>query len=1159
MEQRVLNTRSVKTVGEGGLETFTTVVLDSLHYESHLMCTNCGPLGLKGDQEPSTNRAALSDRSWAHIVHSTDDHESGDVDFDMQKASEPLKQQVNRYRVCTCLVAYVLIFIKHIPSCRPNLTYANMLCNKWYDIMWNEYNLPRPSKRKKLKLRMMLELFAVESAVFEKFMLPESAVDFADMLPDENGHLTPFCIDQLADIVRSLQRCLDLEVIHTAWSHSLDHSPATSAHVFQVKTVLAQLHGSELDRSTLKGEPHSNTPPTNAPPTPTPAPQPQGRTEEADTSVRFNDIADLQGTDTLGEMRDQHDLFTTSSAVAAGAPASVPLGMYEAPIGAPIGAPPGQRPPTIPRGSLPKDWGIRNDGPTVPPNNENNVPTHPINPTVKKIMTDGMTRQCAAERAEELATTRELRCELSNRALTTKISRDGGGEHQQLTRIFTDWSDSAKEPQHRMTSTGAVISAKSAAGACMPNTSDLINSGMDREFIKDIANGLTSITYTENEAKIGIRNQRLWEYETLPGEAELKGPRDYDFNWACLSALKKGAPGDSGGSGGGPKQKSLWTNSVRVVRSHANMAFSLVSIMSMSLESIRDSMYSMFVSTIENKIRIPKSDRNRFKHVSSNNPKSGRAFDIADSCMLSNGQGFSVTTGVTTIHPKHMFVDRSLGSAMTPEFESPKNLERPHNSTVGNTLGQKRLDHLSDNRAFPVCIAPENFERGVPIKECEAFNGIYFNKHTASEQAALVVEMGLFLANVPGIAGGKYTMVPEAFKTSVPDRSMDQLEAIHEAARLEAAREKEKRDADMRDATVPIMQDDLDDEVLGEAQTFEKEDEEEEEDSDAAYVEQEVSPLVDDDSHADHDSVQRGVTHPDSHDLHVNPGSGATDRAAKASIDPSSMVPTLPYEWDQLAIFLSLKMVGTLHNDVRAYVDKFCDGFPDVYENEDREDTLATLPQISIRFPGITDVKSAKSDNADDDGRTKDLMPLSCSIPLKQSRFCDVGKQIKSARSSRRLTEAVHSFAHGRAISANDPEVQEQEAEARGIDSGIILDGNLFARSTWQRFTLSALDSRGMRTLEEEARVNDQGLCVRLRIRNHRSAEAHHEMNPNLDGCTEAKAHTFTAQERQKRKLGDGEDDEDVPMESLNSKRRYLEHEREKEAISESMDAEPTV
>ena len=71
------NTRTVKTMGTNGLESFTTVVLNSLHYESHLMSTNCGPLGLKADVEPSTNRAALSDRSWAHITHAADD--DGDV------------------------------------------------------------------------------------------------------------------------------------------------------------------------------------------------------------------------------------------------------------------------------------------------------------------------------------------------------------------------------------------------------------------------------------------------------------------------------------------------------------------------------------------------------------------------------------------------------------------------------------------------------------------------------------------------------------------------------------------------------------------------------------------------------------------------------------------------------------------------------------------------------------------------------------------------------------------------------------------------------------------------------------------------------------------------------------------------------------------------
>ena len=56
------NTRTVKTMGSNGLESFTTVVLDSIHYESHLMCTNCGPMGLKADTEPNGNRAALTDR-----------------------------------------------------------------------------------------------------------------------------------------------------------------------------------------------------------------------------------------------------------------------------------------------------------------------------------------------------------------------------------------------------------------------------------------------------------------------------------------------------------------------------------------------------------------------------------------------------------------------------------------------------------------------------------------------------------------------------------------------------------------------------------------------------------------------------------------------------------------------------------------------------------------------------------------------------------------------------------------------------------------------------------------------------------------------------------------------------------------------------------------
>mgnify|MGYP001322199826 CR=1 FL=1 len=254
------NTRTVKTVGATGVESFTTVVLDSIHYESYLMATNCGPLGLKADVEPNTNRTALSDRSIAHVVSAADDEDAGgDVDFDVEKCSDEMKARINVTRVLSCLTAYVLVFIKHQPHFRPNLTYANMLCNEWNNILWREYNLPRPSKRKKIKLRMTLEQLCVQSAVHEKFAVSEAAVDFADMVPDENGDLSPFCIEQLADVVVSLQRCLDLEVIHTAWSHSLDHSPATSSHVFQMKTVLSQLHGNPLDRRTLVGDMPTDT------------------------------------------------------------------------------------------------------------------------------------------------------------------------------------------------------------------------------------------------------------------------------------------------------------------------------------------------------------------------------------------------------------------------------------------------------------------------------------------------------------------------------------------------------------------------------------------------------------------------------------------------------------------------------------------------------------------------------------------------------------------------------------------------------------------------------------------------------------------------------------------------------------------------------------
>ena len=151
----------------------------------------------------------------------------------------------------------------------------------------------------------------------------------------------------------------------------------------------------------------------------------------------------------------------------------------------------------------------------------------------------------------------------------------------------------------------------------------------------------------------------------------------------------------------------------------------------------------------------------------------------------------------------------------------------------------------------------------------------------------------------------------------------------------------------------------------------------------------------------------------------------------------------------------------------------------------------------------------------------------------------------------------MHSFAQGRSVKYNDPEVQEREAEARGIDSNFVLEGNVFARSTWLKFTLSALDARGMLTPAEARRVNDQGLNLRLRVRNARANAEHEKANKHLNGESLAKCRSFAAQARQKRARAaagfNDEEEESVEL-SEGSKRLATERKVQSSIIKDMID-----
>ena len=1158
-------------MGSNGLESFTTVVLDSIHYESHLMCTNCGPLGLKADTEPSGNRLALTDRSIAHIVPACDDEDpAAEVEFDVNKLTDDMKAHVNKLRVCSCLVAYVLVFIKHIPQCQPNLTYAMMLCNEWYGIMWREYNLPRPSKRKKIKLRMMLFLFCVESAVFEKFMCAESAVDFVDMLPDENGNLSPFCIDQLVDVIRSLQRCLDLEVIHAAWSHSLDHSPATSSHIFQMKTVLSQLHGNELDRQTLVGSlpiVGTGVDASNAPA----APRVDGQLQLPPTQPN-DEVADEQ----MIQMLNQHEAFVAAATAAQTAAQGQPVPAQAQPLAAPAaaaaaGAAAG---PSGASGQAPVanqyDAGGRgpigtNEGDQLvsPMAVDNTAVCHVLQ--TKRAVHDNLTLQGCEDMAAEMATQRQLRAEHSVRTMSKRPGSNGKTKsvREDLVEMFTDAKErGTKRPMHRLSSTGQHISAHRAAGACMPNVADVMARGHDPEFVKDVLTGKESAYFSRNQVMLGIQPVG-WEYECINNDATFKGPADYDFNWSRLTAFgrssgaSKAATGEAAAAqpasaSASRGTKSVWTNSTKIVknatRSHRKGLFSLMDVQSMTFESARDCMYQIAAQLPENKQRIPVFNHNRRRGLNNS------------SRMLSKNQEFSQMCVPDKIHPHCMYgqLDQERGVwKLDAAFENPQGIERPIGSTVATSPYQMRLDHLTEQRALPTCISPDAFERGVAIKECEDTNGIYFNKHIASEHSQLVLEIGMYLSNVPGITGGDYKVVPASFRTPSAGSRSEQKKLLEDVEEARFHRDNPPPAADgpegggaASDAGGANEGPDLS-AVRVDTETYttelmrsQEEIEEEEHEQDAWGAD---PPEVEENEEDNRDlrPVDQDVANPGRPGTGIGAAPGASVASAAQSVDKNAKVDSLPYSWDMCAIFLSCKMVEALHNDVGPYVDRMRAEYPDVF-TEDRSATLRDLPQVCMRFPGLAD-------------KDKALAPLSRSIPLTASRVSDIKKVVMRSRAPRELAEACYSFLQSRTINYNDPEVQDQEAEARGIDSNFTLDGNLYARSTWQKFTLSALDARGMLTPGEKRRVNDQGLNMRLRVRNARAHAKHEKAHKHLHGASLATTRSFQAQERRKRArkaagLDDDDDHDDSDAHSANAKRRAKEAELADAMIADAME-----
>jgi hypothetical protein len=1017
MDQECTYTRSDKVssalAGGSSVEGFQTRIIRTIHYETRVIATNYGALGIRESVDPDDARRALTERSFAQIVHPTAcSDEADDAAFMKDMDRTEMRVRINQLRLVSSLVAYVLIFIKELPFCRPNLRYASRLTEEWDHIFRTEYDIPTPTNRKKIKRRMLLELFAVESAVVEKFFsCMESSVEFEDMRPDADGQLSEWHVTQLADVVRNIQRHVDFENILNAWSHNLDHSVATAALPFHVKTVLAQMHGDAINLRQLR---------TGAAP------------ERA-----------------LGGAAGP------SSSSADGGGGGLAHGANE---GDPL------RPPTA-------------QGAEAAPGASDAFQAILPQP----IMSEGLTRAECNRVATQLGTHRQLRNKMSSVLADSATAPSGLAldlnepEHDRLTRIAQTDASMCK-----IHVPGPVaISPKTAAGAMLPSLDEVLNSGVPRELLEKALNGRAGGCaelglQANSTAMIGVGEQD-WEYKRVAHNSNYPGPADYDIGWVRMkpdggrgggqaqqqqqqappsadpapdgggggtgifpssTAIVPAGGGKGGGASGGGK--SVWTRMARkvqqVVRDSNSRVYSLPEELNVNESAWRDALYMVADGNDpSNQYRIPRRP----------------PLDLVRGQALLSGHSpinGPVLSDPSEVCPAGIFQSRQRTSA----FLNPPAFARPPDAVpVENSVFQRRLDHFNNQCALPTCVRPQGFRMASPIQEDKSDGGtIYWNKWVSGGHAAWVVECAALLSNVPGLSGHALSSAPDALKAR--------------GARSARPRGPTSRTPMDVDGNAPVATDGRSNPAPPSAQ------------------------------------LQHVVENPDAQPMDTTPEPGANAKADAAPLRADYKVPSMVYNWDMQAMAMTIIANDTLHYDWegRKILDAQgrWDGVsrepsmvetqraynPAAFAGEELATTLRDRPQHSLRFP-------CKH------GKANILMPLTRAVPIKETRFAQASKPIENATMSSVETYALlqqEAIALGRPLNYSSLEYKAAESKLKNTDDLQDLSGNLFARSTWVDFTMQQLQQRGHDTDDEVARLHDQGIWLRLRVRNAKAATA---------------------------------------------------------------------
>lgn len=246
-EQQVSHDRMVQVKGKHG-DSWKSPCFMTVHYATRVFAFNGGVQGTGKEQDLVSARNAIWNRSIGYVVKKHVNSElCSDAEFKKHLSSIHIAPVLNQFRLVSELTAFLLLYIKNIPSLQPDLRFAKRVLSELDDYAHKYFDVPRLDLRVREKREIELVHFVIEAAVVNAVFVEEATADYPDLCPLEDGSLRPFEIEQLVPILRDAQIRIDFEVITTVWSHSLAYQSATADWMQTVKVVLCKVHGFKLD------------------------------------------------------------------------------------------------------------------------------------------------------------------------------------------------------------------------------------------------------------------------------------------------------------------------------------------------------------------------------------------------------------------------------------------------------------------------------------------------------------------------------------------------------------------------------------------------------------------------------------------------------------------------------------------------------------------------------------------------------------------------------------------------------------------------------------------------------------------------------------------------------------------------------------------------